>query len=80
MLKIEIFGGGCPRCQKTKMNSKEALAQLSWDADIVEVKDQAQILQRGITVTPALAIDGEVKCMGRIPEVEEIKDWLLEKK
>jgi len=27
-------------------------------------------------VTPALAIDGEIKCSGRIPTVEEIKGWL----
>ncbi len=80
MLKIEIFGGGCPRCQKTKMNSKEALAQLGLEADIIEIKNHSQILQKGITITPALAIDGEVKCMGRIPEIEEIKDWLLDKK
>lgn len=76
MLKIEVFGGGCPKCKKTEMNSREALKQLGLEAEIVAVKDQAQILQKGVTSTPALAINGQVKCMGRIPDTKEIVNWL----
>lgn len=76
MLKIEIFGSGCPKCKKTEMNSKEALAKLGLEAEITAVKDQVRIFQRGITSTPALAINGEVKCVGGIPETKEIMTWL----
>jgi len=30
-------------------------------------------------VTPALAIDGDVKVAGKIPEKEEIKKWIEKK-
>lgn len=76
MLKIEVFGGGCPKCKKTEMNSREALKELELEAEINTVKDQAMILQRGVTSTPALAINGQVKCMGRIPDTKEIVNWL----
>ena len=80
MLKIEIFGGGCPKCKKTEMNSREALKQLEIEAKIVTVKDQLQILQKGVTSTPALAINGQVKCMGRIPYSKEIVNWVKDVK
>jgi small redox-active disulfide protein 2 len=80
MLKIEVFVGGCPKCKKTEMNSKEALAKLGVEAEIVAVKSQVEILKKGVTSTPALAINGEVKCMGRIPETKEIITWLQDTK
>ena len=76
MLEIEVFGSGCPKCKKTEMNSKEALKRLDLEANIVAIKDPAQILQRGFTSTPALAINGHVKCIGRIPYTKEIVKWL----
>ena len=76
MIKFEVFGGGCPKCKKVKENCKEALARLKLEGEILEVTDQVEILQRGVTSTPALAINNEVKSMGRIPEVSEIITWL----
>ncbi|HIE48283.1 TPA: thioredoxin family protein, partial [Candidatus Bipolaricaulota bacterium] len=42
----------------------------------IKVDDIAEIAARGVMITPALSIDGEIKCSGRIPSVEEIKSWL----
>ena len=78
MIKMEVFGGGCPKCRKTEENSREALAGLGLEGEITAVKDKAEILMRGVTSTPALAINGELKCLGRIPETAEIADWLKE--
>jgi small redox-active disulfide protein 2 len=76
MIKIEVFGIGCPKCKQTGKNSEEALRELGLEGEVKEVTDQVAILQRGVTLTPALAINGEVKAMGRIPEVKEIMTWL----
>ncbi len=27
-------------------------------------------------ITPALVVDGEVKVAGRVPKIEEIKEWI----
>ncbi|MGZ8876038.1 MAG: thioredoxin family protein [Halobacteriota archaeon] len=36
-------------------------------------------MEAGIIATPGLAIDGEIKSMGRVPSVEEIKKWIKAK-
>ena len=76
MVKIEVLGTGCPKCQATIRNAEEAVKELGIQAEVVKVDDIAEITARGVMVTPALAIDGGRKCSGRIPAVEEIKGWL----
>jgi len=76
MIKMEVFGIGCPKCQQTEKNCFEALRQLELKGDVKLVKDQVEIIKRGITSTPALAINNNVKAMGRIPDTKEIKKWI----
>lgn len=75
-MKVEILGMGCPKCKKTTANAEAAVKDLGIQAEIVKVEQIDDIMNYGVMVTPALAIDGEVKVAGRIPKVEEIKDWL----
>ncbi|MBC7098864.1 TM0996/MTH895 family glutaredoxin-like protein [Candidatus Bipolaricaulota bacterium] len=75
-MKIEVLGTGCPKCQATLRNAEQAVKELGIQAEIAKVDDLAEITARGVMVTPALAIDGEIKCSGRIPTVGEIKSWL----
>ncbi|MBC7099876.1 TM0996/MTH895 family glutaredoxin-like protein [Candidatus Bipolaricaulota bacterium] len=75
-MKIEVLGTGCPKCQATLRNAEQAVKELGIQAEIAKVDDLSEITARGVMVTPALAIDGEIKCSGRIPTVEEIKSWL----
>ena len=75
-MKIEVLGTGCPKCQATVRNAEQAVKELGVQAEVVKVEDLSEITARGVMVTPALAIDGEIKCSGRIPTVEEIKGWL----
>jgi hypothetical protein len=35
-----------------------------------------EIAGYGVFGTPAVVIDGEVKCVGKIPSKEEVKAWL----
>jgi hypothetical protein len=35
-----------------------------------------EIMKFGVMMTPALVIDAEVKCAGRIPQATEIVSWL----
>jgi len=75
-MKIEVFGVGCPKCRKTEENARKAVKELGIDAEVVHIYDQAEIIARGITSSPALAINGELKITDRVPEVEEIKKIL----
>jgi small redox-active disulfide protein 2 len=77
MRLIQILGPGCPKCEKLKRNAEEA-AQLAGEEAIVEkITDIAQITAFGVMMTPALAIDGEVKSVGKLLSPEEIKKLLV---
>lgn len=78
-MKIQILGTGCPKCKKTYENVEQAIKDLDICADLEKVEDLKAIMGFGIMVTPALAIDGEVKAAGKIPSVEEIKRFITEK-
>ncbi len=75
-MKIEILGTGCPKCKATVANTEKAVAELGIHAEIVKVEDLSEIAARGVMMTPALAIDGAIKAVGKIPTVDEIKKWL----
>jgi len=79
-VKIEILGTGCPKCKKVTENAETAVKELGVDAEIVKVQKIDEIMKRGVMLTPAIAIDGEVKASGKIPSAEEIKKWIEEKK
>ena len=75
-MKIQILGSGCPKCRQTEANAREAVDHLEIDAVIEKITDINQIIDFGVTVTPALAVDGEIKFSGKIPSVEEIEEIL----
>ncbi|GAB6061915.1 thioredoxin family protein [Deferrisoma palaeochoriense] len=75
-MKIEILGTGCAKCNKLYEAAKEAVAKAGKDAEIVKVEDLAEIMKRGVMVTPALAIDGEVKTVGKVLKPDEIAKML----
>ena len=72
-MKIEILGTGCPKCKKLFENAQEAVKNLGTVADVVKIEDIQQIMNAGIMITPAIAVDGEVKSAGEVLSVEEIK-------
>jgi small redox-active disulfide protein 2 len=75
-MKIEILGTGCPKCKQLEANVKKAVEELKIKANLEKVTDVAKIVDYGVMSTPAIVIDGEVKAYGRIPTVEEIREWL----
>jgi small redox-active disulfide protein 2 len=77
-MKIQILGTGCPKCKKTYENADQALNDLGTCADLEKVEDLKAIMEFGVMVTPAVAIDGEVKVAGKVPSVEELKKLILE--
>ena len=78
-MKIEILGMGCHKCKKLYENSQAAVKELNVQAEVVKVEDIQKIMDYGIMITPAIAIDGKVKAAGRIPSPDEIKKWISSK-
>ncbi|MBN2577359.1 MAG: TM0996/MTH895 family glutaredoxin-like protein [Pirellulales bacterium] len=76
MKLIQILGTGCPKCEKLKKNAEEAVKLAGTEAQIEKVTDIGQITSFGVMLTPALAIDGEVKVVGKVLSPEEIQKLL----
>jgi len=75
-MKIEVAGPGCPRCSATFNNVTRALQELDLSVEVVKITDLETMLARGILQSPALIIDGKIVLQGRIPTVEQIKDFI----
>lgn len=76
MKKLQILGTGCPKCNKLAEQTKEAAETLGIEYELVKVTDINKIMDFGVMMTPALAVDGEVKVSGKVPSVEEIKKMI----
>ncbi|MDD3574854.1 thioredoxin family protein [Methanospirillum sp.] len=77
-MKIEIFGSGCTKCRRMYDNVVEAVKKTGADADIIKVDSLADIISRGVMMTPSLFVDGKEVVSGRVPGVNEIVDLINE--
>jgi small redox-active disulfide protein 2 len=75
-LKIQILGSGCAKCNQLKENAEAAARELGIPYEIEKITDFREIARMGALVTPALAIDGRLKLVGRVASPEEIKPLL----
>lgn len=75
-MKIEILGPGCPKCATLAANAKTAADRLGLQYELTKVTQIKDIMQRGVMMTPALAIDGEVKSAGKVLSEAEITSLL----
>jgi small redox-active disulfide protein 2 len=75
-MKIQILGMGCPKCRKLYEAAEQAAKELGLEYEMEKIDDIDRITEMGVMMTPALAIDGEVKLVGRVPTIENLKEIL----
>jgi small redox-active disulfide protein 2 len=75
-MNIKVLGPGCAKCRQTEKIVKEAVAEAGVTATVEKVTDLMKIAAFGVFGTPAVVVDGEVKCVGKIPTKEDVKGWL----
>ncbi len=75
-MKIEIFGTGCRKCKRLEKNVETAVKEMGIEAKIEKVQDINDIASRGVMMTPALAVDGDIIASGKLLNPEEIKKLL----
>ena len=76
MVKIQILGTGCPKCKKLTENAEKAARELDGDYEIIKVTDINEIMKFGIMMTPGLAVNDDVKSVGKVLSPDEIKKIL----
>ena len=76
-MNVKILGTGCARCKKLYAEAEKAVAAAGVQASLEKVEKIDEIMKYGVMTTPALVVDGVVKCSGRIAQVPEIVSWLM---
>jgi len=71
-MRIEILGTGCPKCNLLEATAKAVADKLGILYEIEHVRDINAIMNRGVMMTPALAVNGKVVVAGRVPRESEI--------
>lgn len=75
-LVITVVGAGCNRCDKMEMDVMTVLSKLKLAAQVEHIRDLKEIAKMGIMGTPALLINGKVKCVGTVPAESQLMEWI----
>ena len=73
MKTLQILGTVCPKCKKLAENAESAAKALGIEYEIEKVTDINEIMKFGVMMTPALAVDGQVKIVGKVPTPGDIE-------
>jgi hypothetical protein len=82
-LNVEVIGVDppCARCRKTEENARKAAAKLEEEGYRIKVEKlsitaKETIAKYGVLMSPAIAVNGTVKIMGKVLDVGVIERLL----
>lgn len=73
MVKLQILGTGCAKCNKLAELTEEAAKNAGVEYELEKVSEIREIVKFGVMTTPALVVDGEVKVAGKVPNVNDLQ-------
>ncbi len=73
---VQVLGMGCAKCNTLEAKVKEVAEKNNIEFVFEKVTDFKRIMEYKVMMTPALVVDGVVKCYGRIPKEDELLKWL----
>lgn len=76
MKKLQILGTGCPKCRQLAANAEAAARAAGVEYQLEKITDINEIMKMGVMMTPALVVDGQVKVVGKVPDVETLRAML----
>lgn len=75
-MKIQVLGSGCPTCKALYELVQKTVQEMGIDQEVEYVTDITKLIEEGIATSPVLKVDGKVVCAGRMPSVDEIKEYI----
>jgi len=75
-MDIKILGPGCAKCKKVEKTVKKVVSETDSNAIVEKVTDLMEIATYGVISTPAVIVDGKLKCSGKVPGKNDIRKWL----
>ena len=77
MVKLHVLGAGCESCERLAAMTDAIANELGLDFELSKVTEIDDITSFGVMSTPALVVNGDVKCSGRVPSEAELKDFIV---
>lgn len=77
-MEIKVLGTGCPKCITLEKATRDAVAELNIDANVTKEEDIMKIMGYNIMQTPGLVINEKVVVSGRVPSINEIKNFITQ--
>ena len=74
-MEVKVCGPGCAKCHEVERVISEALAEAGNEAHVEKVSDFNEIAKLGVFSTPAVVVDGQIKCVGKVPTKKEVLAW-----
>ena len=75
-MQLLVIGTGCAKCKTLAQFTEQAAKELGLEYELNKLTDLKQIMALGVMMTPALAVNGTIKVVGKVPSVAEIKTIL----
>lgn len=75
-IDIKILGPGCKKCLEVADVVRMVAKEHGLPVQIEKIGNTDRIAEFGVLLTPAVVIDGDVKCAGRVPSPAEVLTWL----
>ncbi len=75
-MDIKVFGTGCTRCNDLTKMVEDIVQARGCKSTVSKVTDLKEMMAAGVFSTPAVMIDGTLKCSGRVPTQNEVAEWL----
>ena len=76
-MNIKVLGPGCPKCKTTYNTVLEALQQTGVEAQVEKIEDIEEMMRYNVLTTPVLMIDEVARIKGRVADINEIKQLLI---
>jgi len=76
MKTIKVLGTGCATCKQLESLVRQIVEETGMEASVEKVEDMQEIISWKVLSTPGLVVDDKVKCSGRIPSRDEIREML----
>jgi len=73
MMKLQIYGSGCAKCQQLTANAETVARRLGLEYEVEKITDVNAIIDAGVMRTPALAVDGNIVVEGKVPGSNELE-------
>jgi hypothetical protein len=77
-MDIKVLGTGCYKCVELEVLLAKALAELGLTGmQVARIDDPIQIRHHiPLDDVPGLLIDGRLVSQGRLPSLDELREWL----